>query len=94
MSDKPKVQPIRPGIRVPDKSASVNKELVETLSNLLEQAEAGEIDGMAYVLNYTDDAAGSGWAGNIIGYAILGQMSVLSLNLADEIRDTSEAFAL
>lgn len=64
-----------------------NQALIDTLKGLLKDAESGELQAIAYVSDYTGSGVGYGWSIPDIrrGRMILGEMSIIQLDLASHI---------
>lgn len=63
----------------------VNEEVVKKAEWLLEAAKAGQIDGVAIALHWSDDAGGEIFAG-ILGYSIIGRLFSLQQRVLDHNR--------
>jgi hypothetical protein len=59
---------------------------VNTLRKVFEQAEAGEVVGVALVCLYRDGAGGYHVAGRVGGYSMLGAMEAARADLLDVVR--------
>lgn len=57
-----------------------NEQLIATLEDLLEAAVAGEIQGMAYVLQLSSNNTGNGWIG-VNNISVIAEIEALKYEL-------------
>jgi len=64
-----------------------NEYLIDFLQGLLDEAETGELQGIAVVTSMTGNATGNGWAGDVSVMSSIGEMEVLKRDFIDLMVD-------
>ncbi len=73
------------GVEILDTRAR-NEDLVKVLSELLEQAQAGEMIGLIYAVAYYDKTTASGRNGTV-GYGLLGRIEATKTAVISELNN-------